>query len=258
MSDNTEQTNLPAQAPLDYLKAVRSLLDHLESTQLDAVEAAADLVVHALRNRGAVFCWDIGHGIQHDFTNRAGGLAALKGFSFSFNVNDRLAPCLKDRPRDEEVDAELEAIRLAVRAGNLRPGDVLFLGSVSGRNRKPVEMAMACRDHGVKVVGLTAMAYTAKVESVHPSGKKLCDAVDVVLDNGAPYGDAAVAIRGMDRPAMPVSGVGMAVVGWMVWGRVIEKMADQGDPATVFYSVNREGGMDAYKASNERYAEKGY
>jgi uncharacterized phosphosugar-binding protein len=266
-SKSSPQPNTPARlndrsgkitAPLLYLDAVRSVLDHLESTQLPAVETAAELVVHALRNKGAVYCWEIGHGIQHDFTDRAGGLAAIKPFTFSFNVPDPLPDCLKKRPRADSFDHELETIRMAVRAGNLRAGDVLLLGSVSGRNSRPVELALACRECGVKVIGFTSMAYTAKVESVHPSGKKLCDVADVVIDNGAPYGDAAVEIAGLDRSALPVSGVGMAVAGWMIWGRVIETMAAAGDPPTVFMSLNREGGKEIYAESVAMYQSRGY
>ena len=245
-------------APIQYLNAVRAVLDHLESSQMPGVEAAADLVVRALRNRGAVFCWEIGHGVQQDFINRAGGLAAVRAFGFSINLSSTLPKVLEKRARGEEIDLDAETIRLAVKAGNLRAGDVLLLGSVSGKNARPVELALACRELGVKVIGFTSMAYTAKVESAHPSGKKLCDAVDVVIDNGAPYGDAAVEISGLDRKALPVSGVGMAVAGWMIWGRAIEKMAAEGDPPTVFMSLNREGGREIYEKSIATYEERGY
>lgn len=247
-----------ASAPAKYLNAVRAILDHLENTQMTAIEAAADMVVHAMRNQGAVYCSEIGHGIQGDFIDRAGGLAAIKPFKFDFNLPDPLPDCLKDRPGAEPGDRDLDTVRLAVRRANLRAGDVLFLGSVSGRNRQPVELALACREKGVKVVGLTSMAYTAKVESVHPSGKKLCDVVDVVIDNGAPYGDAAVEIPGLDRRALPVSGVGMSVAGWMVWGWATEKMAAADDPPTVFLSLNHPDGKEAYERSKAAYSSRGY
>ena len=90
---------------------------------------------------------------------------------------------------------------------------MLVLGSVSGKNCGPVELALACRAKGVKTVGVTAMAYSQKVDSVHPSGKKLGDVVDVAIDNGAPYGDAAVEIPGYSHKLLPVSGVSCAVIG---------------------------------------------
>ncbi len=244
--------------PIAYLNAVRGILDHLEKTQLDAVDRAAALVDHALRHEGAVFCADIGHDNQSDFINRAGGLAAVHPFKVQFAITDPVARCRWDRPRPQPVDRECETIRLAVRASQLRAGDVILIGSVSGSNIRPVELAMACRDHGVRVVALTAMDYTLKVASKHPSGNRLCEVADVVIDNGAPYGDAAVTVPGIDTAVLPVSGVVMTVCGWMIWGRVMERMAAAGDPPSVFMSVNRPEGPAYYERSRARYEERGY
>jgi len=140
----------------------------------------------------------------------------------------------------------------------LRPGDVMLTGSVSGRNVRPVELALACRKAGVKTIGFTSMPYTAKVKSLHPSGKRLCDAVDVVLDIGVPYGDAAVEITGLGIPALPASGAATVLAGWMLWAAVIEKMVAAGTPPTVFLSFNRKGGEAFYKQCQEQYNRRGY
>jgi len=243
---------------MGYVDAVRRVLDHLEGTQTGAVGKAADLVIGALRGGGAVFCSEVGHGIQGDFLNRAGGLAALQSLSFGMTVTDPVASCLTDRPRPETVHRDIELVRLAVRTGNLRAGDVVVIGSVSGRNVRPVELSLACRDMGVSTIGLTSMAYTTNVASLHPSGRRLCDAVDVVVDIGAPYGDAAVAVPGIDVTVLPVSGVGFAVAGWMIWEQVMSRMAAEGDPPTVFISVNRDGGQAYYEDARRRYNERGY
>ena len=129
---------------------------------------------------------------------------------------------------------------------------------MSGKNRAPVELAMACRERGVKTIGFTSLAYTKQVESLHPSGKKLCDVVDVVIDNGAPYGDAAVEIPGYTHKLLPVSGVSCAVSGHMLWGRVLEKMTAAGKPATVFQSVNRPTGVEDLKQAEKQYHERGF
>lgn len=241
-----------------YVDAVRSVLDHLERTQGESIERAAGLVVDALANRGVVWCHAIGHGNEGDFLNRAGGLAAVQRFSFSFNVTDPVPAALAGRPAPEEVDRELEAVRLAVRASALRAGDVMLVGSVSGRNRVPVELALACRAHGLAVVGLTAVDYTRKIESAHPSGKRLLEACDVAIDIGAPYGDAAVDVPGIEMKVMPVSGVGFTVAGWMIWERVLTRMAAAGNAPTTFMSVNRPEGQERYKASVAQYNERGY
>jgi uncharacterized phosphosugar-binding protein len=244
--------------PLKYLDAVRGILDHLAETQLPAVEEAADLVIASITNGGALYCSEIGHGNQGDFLGRAGGLAVIQPFSFGLNVNSPIAECRKDRPRPETIDVDAETIRLALRSGNLRAGDVLLVSSVSGKSRRTVELAIACREMGVKVIGFTSMEYTSKVESQHPSGKKLSEVVDIVIDIGAPYGDAAVDVPGYDFKLLPVSGVAMICSGWMILGRVMEKMAESGDPPSVFMSINREGGPEYYQKSIAEYQRRGY
>jgi len=239
-----------------YLNAAREILDHLENTQLDAVEAAADLVVHAMQNGGAIYCSEIGHGIQSDFIYRAGGLVAVKHFDYRISVTSPQPKSRAGLP-PIEPDTELANVRHAVRVSNLRPGDVMLVASVSGRNLRPVELALACRERGVKTIGFTAMTYTAEVESLHPSGKRLADAVDVVIDNGAPYGDAGIQVPGYDIPLVPMSGIGMVASGWLIWSRVMEKMAAAGTPASVLLSHNRTGGPEHNTAACTAYDTQG-
>lgn len=241
-----------------YLQSIRKLLDHLETTQSGAIREAGALVATALLGDGVVYCYEIGHSNQNDFLDRAGGLAAVRPFTFSFTVTDPVPECRKNRPGAREVPRDLEMVRLAVMTSNLRAGDVLLLGSVSGKNRVPVELAKTCREIGVKVIAFTAMAYTTKVESLHPSGKRLFEVADVVIDVGAPYGDAAVKIEGLEINALPVSGAGAIIAGWAVWETAIEIMIAAGKPPTVFQSVNRAGGMEFYKKMKEQYEARGY
>ena len=244
--------------PLDYLQAVRGVLEHLEKTQLPAVEQAAGLIATALTGGGTVHCSEIGHGIQGDFLGRAGGLLAVQPFTFSLALNDPVPGCRRDRPRPDSFSREIETIRLAVKASSLRAGDVMLVASVSGRNVGPIELALACRERGIRVIGFTSLPYTAQIQSMHPSGKKLCEVVDVVIDNGAPFGDAGVDIPGLEVKAIPLSGVGMDVAGWMIWGRVMEKLAAAGTPPSVYLSVNRPGGAEYNEKIKAVYEKRGF
>ncbi|BCW97946.1 MAG: UPF0309 protein [Armatimonadota bacterium] len=242
---------------LMYLDRVRELLDFLGSTQMEQVNRAADLVVQALRSGGAVFCHNIGHGTEGDFINRAGGLAAVQRFSFAISLQAPLPDCIRQQ-RSSDPDSDLARVRFAVSQSPLKAGDVMLLSSVSGRSRQAVEMALACQKKGVSVIALVSKEYSSRVESQHPSGKKLGDAADIVLDIGVPYGDACVDVPGLEVKAIPLSGVAMTVLGWMLWGTVMEKMAAEGDPPTVFVSVNRPEGPAHYEQCLQRYNERGY
>ena len=177
-----------------YAEAARALLDRLEATQSEAIDRAAEAIASALMNGGAFWLYGIGHGGELELSTRAGGLMAAKVFSFGCHVNSPVAECLKGRPRPEPLEVDLENVRHAVRTSELRAGDVLMTASVSGRNLVPIELAFACRELGVTVIALTSLEYTAGVESLHPSGQKLCDAAEIVVDNCAPLGDACVEV----------------------------------------------------------------
>ena len=68
-----------------------------------------------------------------------------------------------------------------------------------GRNAVPVEMAQLAQQRGVKVIGLTSRAYSEAVSSRHPTGKKMHDFADVVLDNKVDKGDAVLHAVGMPQ-----------------------------------------------------------
>jgi uncharacterized phosphosugar-binding protein len=241
-----------------YTAAIRGVIDHLETAQMPLIEKAADIVVESLTHGGAIFCSEIGHSNQWDFLNRAGGLAALQSFTYNININAPVADCLKDRPREVAIDRDVENIRFAIQNGNLRSGDVMLIGSVSGKNKGPIELALQCQAIGMKVIGFTAMDYTQQVKPQHPSGKKLFEVCDVAIDDGAPYGDAAVDMAGYDFKLLPVSGVGNIISGWMLWEKVIEKMVAAGTPPSVFKSINREDGQEYYDKSRAEYNRRGF
>ena len=122
------------------------------------------------------------------------------------------------------------------------PGDVLILASTSGRNAVVIDMALAAREKGVRVAGITAVAYSQGVASRHPSGKRLLDLCDVVIDNGAPLGDAAVAIPGLSQKVGPLSSLtGIAIVNALV-AEVVARLVNRGMQPPVFMSANLDGG----------------
>jgi uncharacterized phosphosugar-binding protein len=129
-------------------------------------------------------------------------------------------------------------------ASPAREGDVLLITSTSGRNAVVIDMAIAGRERGLKTIAMTSLAYTGGVGSRHPSGKKLADLCDVVIDNCAPLGDAAVEIPGFPQKVGPLSSVtGCAIVNSLV-AEVVSRLVEQGIEPPVFMSSNLDGGDD--------------
>jgi len=243
-----------------YLNAVADVAAFLDGNR-DTIDATAEAIATALVGGNAVWVAEVGHANQHDWVQRAGGIAAIRHFRFNIGVSDDPPKKLMNRPRDngdEEMDVGFENIRHAVRVSQLRAGDILMLGSVSGRSKNQVELALACKAKGVKVVGFTSILYSKDVPSQHPSGKSLKDACDFVIDINAPYGDAAVQLDGYETALLPVSGVGALMAGWMIFEKALEIMAERGTPPAVFMSYNRAGGETALEDTKKLCDERGY
>jgi uncharacterized phosphosugar-binding protein len=242
----------------DYAQAVRDIASKIAATQMAAIERAADAISSALANRGAFWVHRIGHGGEQDLRGRAGGLMATRVLSLNLNASSPAAGSPRGKPRPEPVDADLEQMRQAARASEMRSGDVLMLASVSGRTRSTVELALAAGGLGVTVIGLTSLEYTAQVESDHPSGKKLCDVADIVIDNCAPFGDACLQAEGYDHKVLPISGIAHTIISWMICGQVIEQMRDMGKQPHVYMSINRPGGREHNERAMREYSEVGF
>ncbi len=165
----------------DYQKVLSEQLVKLQGNRA-VIDDAAKAIAEAMKTGHYVFCSAIGHGIQGDFINRAGGLGNIRPFSWSFSVNNPMPTAGQNRPNPSGFKAEKEFARMAVRASNMREGDIFITGSVSGRNIAPIETALAAHDIGAKVIVMTSVDYAKQTKSLHDSGKSLYECADWVID----------------------------------------------------------------------------
>lgn len=238
-----------------YFDAIGTLVSEIRAAELKEIDHVAEICAHAIESGGVVHIHDTGHMLNSELVHRAGGLAGMTPFTFGMNVANH-NPFRQQTA--VEVDVTSETVSLALKQSNIRPGDVLFVGSVSGKAQRVVELALQARDMGVTVVAVTAVAYSSQLESQHPSGKRLYEVADITLDNHAPYGDGMLEVQGLDVKACPASGIGAAVIMWAVSAGIIERLLADGLVPTVYRSVNAPGGPEDVRAREERYKQKGY
>jgi uncharacterized phosphosugar-binding protein len=108
------------------------------------------------------------------------------------------------------------------------PKDVMIVISTSGIREVIVEMADGARQRGLKVIGVVSRAHCEQAKPAHPSGKKLLDVADVILDNGAPVGDSLLAIEGCRNKTGPFSTLGGAMIMNMLRCEVAQRLVDRG------------------------------
>ena len=116
---------------------------------------------------------------------------------------------------------------------DLKDGDSAFVISSSGCNVVPVEIAEEFHKRGIKVVALISKLHSDASTSKHREGKKLQDFADLVLDTGAPVGDAMVKIDGLDTPVAPGSTVGGCFVVNAIKAEVADRLTKAGHPPKV-------------------------
>jgi uncharacterized phosphosugar-binding protein len=235
-----------------YFEVLIARLKRISDEEMSAIYQAAELLSEAIANNQRIFAFGCTHSslpIQ-DLVYRAGGIMV---------VNPIFAPglaAMDTRPATLSTSIERTSGYAKAVLDNqpVQAGDVLILVSVSGRNVVPIEMAQEAKRRGMKVIGLTSRAYTKAFESRHPSGKKMYEFADVVLDGKIDPGDAVLAAEGVPQKFCPVSGAINPAILQAMMAATIELLLERGITPPVFLAANVEGGdqynqklLDQYK-----------
>jgi uncharacterized phosphosugar-binding protein len=176
----------------DYPAIAHAVVDDIAVGQAGAIDAAVGLIAPRLMAGGVLQVFGTGHARipMHEMAGRAGGLMPINLVRISDLVfrggrtPEELASPLVER------DPSLAAPLFELTAPG--PGDVFLIASNSGINGALVEFASLVRAAGLPIVALTSVRHSGSVGSRHPSGLRLMDLADVVIDNGAPPGDATL------------------------------------------------------------------
>lgn len=222
-----------------YFEAVQQGLQRLRETQLDAIKAGAEMFVEAIVGGRKLFAFGATHSfiLPMELVYRTGGLMLVNPiYPHGMDLSVRPVPLTSQIERIEGYGrALLEATPAA-------EGDVLLLASASGRNPVIIDMALAARERGLRTIGVVALEYCQNSSSRHSSGSLLHELCDLVIDEGAPYGDAAVAVPGFPEKTGPLSTVlGCTVVNALVC-EVIARLVARDVAPPVFLSANLPGG----------------
>lgn len=116
---------------------------------------------------------------------------------------------------------------------DIKPPDSALVASSSGCNVVPIEMAAGFRERKIKVVAIISRKHSEASQSRHHSGKKLQDFADIVLDTGAPVGDAMVKLEGLETPVAPGSTVGGCMLINCLKGEIALRLTQAGQPPKV-------------------------
>ena len=231
-----------------YWQEVNAVVEKVMTTQAEGIEKAAKLVAESLAQDGMLYVFGCGHShiIGEDLFYRAGGTAAVCAMLDSDLM-------LHMGAAKSSVYEKMTGLAQPVfeRYG-ITTKDVLLVVSTSGINSVPIEMAMCAMEQGIPVIAIVSDAYSQD-QSRHPSGKKLHDVADIVLDNGVCHGDAAVGIAGSDMRVGPISTISSCLIAQSIVVQADEFMWQSGVRPPVYVSGNIPGGMEQNRDLIRKY-----
>jgi len=240
----------------DFLTRAAGLVGTVES-QLDAIRTAADWFAASILAGRVVHLFGSGHSriLVEEMWPRYGsfpGFNPIVELSLSFHNLVVGANGQRQAMFLENVSGLAARI---LRNFHLAPADTALIVSSSGCNVVPVEMAELFRARGVKVVAIVSRAHADASTSRHPRGHKLHETADLVLNTGAPVGDAMVTVPGLNTPVSPGSTIGGCLLVNAIKAEVAARLTAAGQPPKVLTAGALVGGDRATQLFESAYDE---
>ena len=245
---------------LEYLTKCRALIDAVE-TQSGVIQQVADLFAETILAGRMVHVFGSGHSriMVEEMWPRYGsfpGFNPIVELSLSFHNLVVGANGQRQAMFLENVSGLAARI---LRNFDLSPKDSALVISSSGCNVVPIEVAEEFQRRGVRVVAIISRAHSEASTSRRADGKKLQDFADLVLDTGAPIGDAMVKVENLDTPVAPGSTVGGCLLVNCIKAEVAARLTRAGHPPKVLTAgavCGSERATELFEAAYDEHARR--
>ncbi|NNU82789.1 sugar isomerase domain-containing protein [Geobacillus sp. BMUD] len=235
-----------------YFQKINERLELVLKHEKGNLKKAAYIVSEAIQKGGIIQLFGCGHShiLTEEVFYRAGGLVPIKPIFFE--------PLMlhEGAVRSSMLERMNDFAKNFIDHEDIRPEDVFFVLSTSGRNPVPIDVALAAKAKGAYTIAVTSLAYSKSQPSRHKSGRLLYEVVDLVIDNHSVKGDAILAHPNVSVPFAPTSTViGSAILN-AVFAEAIALMAENGVEPPIFLSGNIEGADEHNRRWIEQYQER--
>ncbi|MGK0239442.1 MAG: putative phosphosugar-binding protein [Candidatus Pelagisphaera sp.] len=241
-----------------YLQKSRELIETV-SAQEDNIAKAADWFAKTILANRMVHVFGSGHSrmMTEEMWPRYGSFPGFNPIvELSLSFHNLVVGCNGQRQAMFLENASGLAEQI-LRNFELTGQDTALVISSSGCNRVPIEMAELFQKNGIKVVALISQLHSDASTTKDTRGKKLSDFADLILDTGAPVGDAMIKIQGLDTPVSPGSTLGGCLVINSIKAEVAQRLTDAGKPPKVLTAGALIGAERAAEIFQAAYDEHG-
>ena len=229
--------------PESYYHRANELLAAAWSANAPTIARLAPICGKVVADGGVIHTFGSGHSelISREIIGRAGGLVCVTG------IIDPTAGFVENLP-----DYGTKLVERYDRQYQLDPGEVVIVISNSGKNASPIDVALYARKKGLIVAALTCLAMSKVTPSQHPSGKRLFEVADHVLDNGGVPGDAIVELSPEIKAGPTSTFIGCSVLNWLMLA-TIDWLKANGHPLPILRSQNVPGAIEHNRALGAKY-----
>ncbi len=226
-----------------YYTRANEMLAHAWTVNAPAIAQLAPVIGASLARGGVLHTFGSGHSelIGREIIGRAGGLVCISG------VIDPTAGFIENL-----VGYGTKLIERHDRQYQLLPGETMIVISNSGKNSSPIEVAQYAKKKGLHVVGLTSVAMSSTTATEHPSGQRLHEIADHVLDNGGVPGDTIIEVREGVMSGPTSTFVGCSLLNWLMLS-VVEWLKTNGHPLPILRSQNLPNAIEHNRKLGEIY-----
>ena len=244
----------------DYLEGCRRILSKV-SEQRDSIQQAASWFAESILAGRVVHLFGAGHSriLVEEMWPRYGsfpGFNPIVELSLTYHN-----PVVGANGQRQAMFLETQSglAERILRNFDLLESDSALVASSSGANTVPIEMAELFQARGIKVVAIVSLEHSRASKSNHPRGRKLTECADLVLDTGAPVGDAVVQLSSMELPVSPASTVGGSILVNAIKAEVADRLARAGQAPPVITAgnvVGPERSKELFEAAYDEHAHR--
>lgn len=226
-----------------YYNRANDLLAAAWKTNAPVIERVAPLLGEVVARGGVIHTFGSGHSelISREIIGRAGGLVCVTG------IIDPTGGFIENLP-----GYGTKLVERYDRQYQLQSGEAVIVISNSGKNASPVDVATYARQKGLTVIALTCVAMSKVTPSQHPSGKRLFEVADHVLDNGGVPGDAIVEVAPGINAGPTSTFIGCSVLNWLMLA-TIDWLKARNHPLPVLRSQNVPGAIEHNRELGAKY-----
>ena len=240
-----------------YLDHAVALLARIRDEEGEAISRAGVAVADRVADDRLIYVIGPGGHSQigaEEVFSRAGGLACIWSFiDDGFYLGNGAA-------RSMAIERTPGYARAIMGDAGMVAGDVLIIVNAYGINSATIDSALIARELGITSIGVTSIANQRGLAqghpSRHPSGRDLCDLVDIVVDTKMPLGDALMSVEGVTEKVGPVSTMVNAYAMNSIMLEAIAELARRGIEPPIWRSSNSPGGDEANVAITERFCHR--